>query len=116
MVAFRSTIDIAGTVSLEVFILPKWGFYGFVAANMLSLMISQSILYLHRQIQHHPIDDHHEAKENESTEVVEEQIAPDTVHHDDTKCTVASQTGISIPLLCIVLVSCLVLHFVGCSV
>ena len=115
MVAFRSTINFTGDVSLEVFIVPKWGFYAFVAANMISLVISQSILYIHRRVQYHPVN--HTETANESAEAVQGQIVPEPEnHHDDTKFTVASQTGISIPLLSVVLVSCLALHFVGCSV
>ncbi|KAI2507657.1 paraquat-inducible protein A [Fragilaria crotonensis] len=116
MVAFRSSINISDAVVLEVYIVPKWGFYAFVVANMISLMISQTILYLHRRIQNHPLNDN-DPEENDITEEAQEQIASDPQQpRDEAKRTIASQTGISIPLLVVLLVTCLVLHFVGCSV
>jgi hypothetical protein len=116
MVAFRSSIDISDVVLLEVFIVPKWGFYAFVVANIISLMISQTILYLHRRIQNHPVNND-DTNENEITDGAQEQIVSEPQQpHDEAKCTVAAQTGVSIPFLVVLLVSCLVMHFVGCSV
>jgi hypothetical protein len=49
MVVFRATIPLGGP-TLEVWIAPRWGFFGFVAATMLSLIGTHAILFHHRRI------------------------------------------------------------------
>lgn len=46
----RSSIKLAANVTLEVVILAKWGFYGFVIATMMSLVATHFILHLHRKV------------------------------------------------------------------
>lgn len=111
MVAFRSTVAISELVSLEVFIVPQWGFYVFVAANMMSMLVTQLILYLHRRVQYHPVNKC--SGEVETTEL-EEPIEPEHTT-EDSKVTIAAQTGTSVPILIFVLASCITLHFTGSS-
>lgn len=37
-------------VLIEVFVVPKWGFYGFVFASIMSLLVTHFILYRHRLV------------------------------------------------------------------
>lgn len=53
MVAFRTTVPIGGDASgvvNEVYIVPKWGFFGFVFASVFSLLSTHLIMYLHRRV------------------------------------------------------------------
>ena len=49
VVAFRSTLAL-GQTSTDVYIVPKWGFYGFVFASVASLLSTHLILHLHRKV------------------------------------------------------------------
>jgi hypothetical protein len=49
----RSTIRLAPTVTLEIVVLAKWGFYVFVFATVMSLLVTHFILHRHRQV-HYP--------------------------------------------------------------
>lgn len=104
MVAFRSTIRISNDVSLEVLIVPKWGFYAFVAANMMSLMGTQAILYHHRRVQYH-------SEEKAKADEADEQASPEV----ETKVTIASQTKMKRPILLLTFVACMALHFAACA-
>ncbi|GKY98608.1 hypothetical protein MPSEU_000817500 [Mayamaea pseudoterrestris] len=55
-VVFRSSIDLGGP-SVEVYVLPRYGIFGFVCATMLSLVWTQRVLYRHRSIIYRPIVD-----------------------------------------------------------
>jgi hypothetical protein len=111
MVAFRSTVAISDAVSLEVFIVPQWGFYAFVAANSMSMLVTQLILYRHRRVQYHSVNKcNAEIETTELEEAVEPEHSPEEV-----KVTIAAQTGTSVPLLIFVLASCIALHFTGSS-
>ena len=48
MVSFRFHVDIGGNV-FDIFVNPKFGFYGFLAATTLSLLLGHVALYVHRQ-------------------------------------------------------------------
>jgi hypothetical protein len=105
MVAFNTTIELDNNIDLDVLIVPKWGFHAFVAANMMSLMGTQAVLYQHRRIQYHGEDKAKSAAEAE---------LPEQTQHDQ-KVTLASQTKTSVPLLVFVFASCLALDFVACA-
>ena len=49
MVAFRYHIDIEGVGALDVYVTPKYGFYSFLFATIVSLIGGHAILYLHRR-------------------------------------------------------------------
>jgi len=49
-VAFRTTTDQGRGLLVEVFIEPQWGFYGFVFASIMSLVVTHLILYRHRMV------------------------------------------------------------------
>ena len=49
LVAFRATIPAGGGTIMEVYMLARWGFYGFVLATILSLIGTHVILYHHRK-------------------------------------------------------------------
>lgn len=104
MVAFNNTIEFDNNIDLDVLIIPKWGFHAFVAANMLSLVGTQAILYQHRQVQYY-------GDQNKTPE--EEQQVEQTIQ--DQKATLASKTNTSAPVLICLLVSCVVLHVIGCA-
>jgi hypothetical protein len=104
MVAFRSSIDVGAGVVLQVLIVPKWGFFAFVAANILSLIGTQAILYHHRQIQYH----------NHQEEEVKDDPENDEGPHEEKMC-IAAQTKTSAPLLVFLFVVGTALHFVACS-
>lgn len=38
VVAFRSTVLLGGSVVVEIYLVPRWGLFGFVTANMLALV------------------------------------------------------------------------------
>lgn len=44
------------TVTLEIVVVAKWGFYGFVIATMMSLVSTHYILHLHRKVHYHSSD------------------------------------------------------------
>lgn len=50
MVIFRSTID-QGYLIIDIWILPKWGFFGFMLASVLSIFGTHVILHSHRSVQ-----------------------------------------------------------------
>jgi len=49
MVAFRYNLEVAGIGSLDVFVTPKFGFYSFLFATIVSLVSGHAILFLHRR-------------------------------------------------------------------
>ena len=49
MVAFRYNLEVAGTGSLDVYVTPKFGFYSFLFATIVSLVSGHAILFLHRR-------------------------------------------------------------------
>lgn len=49
MVAFRYNLDVEGVGSLNLFVTPKFGFYSFLFATILSLIGGHAMLYLHRR-------------------------------------------------------------------
>ncbi len=49
MVAFRYKLEVEGVGSLNVFVTPKYGFYSFLFATIISLIGGHAILYLHRR-------------------------------------------------------------------
>lgn len=53
-VVFKSTIDLGGPV-IEVYVVPRWGIYGFLTATMLSLIWTQISLRRHRKLIYRPI-------------------------------------------------------------
>lgn len=119
MVSFNSTIKLSNNVALEVVIFPQWGFHAFVAANMMSLIGTQAILYQHRQVQYHgtsKVEIAEEDEPHEQTLQVGEEDQQQEQTPPDQKVTLARQTKTSIPVIVFLLVSCFVLHFVACSV
>lgn len=52
MVAFQFDLYIAKDVELNVYVRAEWGFYSFLLATMLSLILGHVMLYLHRQVSH----------------------------------------------------------------
>ena len=134
MVAFRSSIEISDAVTLEVLLVPKWGFYAFVGANMMSLLATQCILYQHRQIQYHSkmeemvaeqgdpaeqAEKREPAEQAEKGEPAEQAEKGEPAEHEqqpeEAKVTVASQSGTKEAVVVFLLVTCVVLHFVGCA-
>jgi len=58
MVAMQMTITSNnGRDVTETFLVPKWGFYGFVFASILSLLVTHLILHLHRRVMYGKEDD-----------------------------------------------------------
>lgn len=54
MVAFRSSQELATDVLfIEIIIVAQWGFYGFVAATIMSLSSTHIILHYHRKLHYH---------------------------------------------------------------
>mmetsp|Transcript_34010 Transcript_34010/g.69337 ORF Transcript_34010/g.69337 Transcript_34010/m.69337 type:complete len:1431 (+) Transcript_34010:80-4372(+) len=49
MVAFRYHLEVAGTGALDVYVTPKFGFYSFLVATIVSLVSGHAILFLHRR-------------------------------------------------------------------
>ena len=49
LVAFRYSIELAGTVALDVYVTPKFGFYSFLLATVMSLVSGHAILFVHRR-------------------------------------------------------------------
>jgi uncharacterized paraquat-inducible protein A len=49
MVAFRYNIEVAGIGALDVYVTPKFGFYSFLFATIVSLVSGHAILFLHRR-------------------------------------------------------------------
>jgi hypothetical protein len=121
MVAFRSTIITQDVVGIEVYILPQWGFYAFVFANMLSLIGSQLILRIHRNVQYeqsqttttttNSTPPSLKAEEGLVEELKEFQT---TDPLDSQKTSVRSETGTSTVLLIVLFFLYASTHFVGC--
>jgi hypothetical protein len=52
IVAFRYSLDLAaGGVALDVYVTPEYGFYGFLGATCLSLMVGHVMVFFHRRSQ-----------------------------------------------------------------
>ncbi|KAL7543818.1 hypothetical protein ACHAXR_013117 [Thalassiosira sp. AJA248-18] len=49
MVAFRYNLDLDGVGSLDVYVTPKFGFYSFLFATIVSLISGHMMLFLHRK-------------------------------------------------------------------
>lgn len=49
MVAFRYHLDVTETLSLDVYVSPETGFYSFLAATCISLVLGHFLVYCHRQ-------------------------------------------------------------------
>jgi hypothetical protein len=112
MVAFRSTIITQDVVGIEVYILPQWGFYAFVFANMLSLVGSQFILRTHRNVQY----EQSEVKKSSlsSEEDVEELKEFKADQSEIIKTSISSEAGISKIFLVLLFFVYVSMHFVGC--
>ena len=50
MVAFQFDLRVARDVEINVYVRAEWGFYAFLLATMLSLILGHVVLYLHRQV------------------------------------------------------------------
>lgn len=48
VVAFRYHLEMEGGVKLDVFVAPQFGFYGFLVATILSLVLSHVLVFFHR--------------------------------------------------------------------
>jgi len=68
------------TVKVEVYIVAKWGFYGFVFASIMSLVVTHFILYCHRMVIYSRSNNIEEAV-NENGE--QESIENGTLHNGD---------------------------------
>ena len=49
MVAFRYELEVEGVGALNVYVTPKYGFYSFLFATIVSLIIGHCMLFLHRR-------------------------------------------------------------------
>jgi hypothetical protein len=49
MVAFRFHLDLPGQTTLDVFVTPQRGFYGFVVATSISLVVGHLMVFFHRR-------------------------------------------------------------------
>jgi len=49
MVAFRYNLEVEGVGELNVYVTPKYGFYSFLFATIISLISGHSMLFLHRR-------------------------------------------------------------------
>jgi hypothetical protein len=114
VVAFRATIPLGGPF-LEVWVIPEWGLFGFVAATMLSLIGTHMILYHHRNIMYNCNDP---AKEE-----AQEEQQDDDDDVDDTSplplCGLQKVTGMSMRsavVLTIFLITGAALYLAGCLV
>ena len=52
LVAFRFHLDVADNLRLQVYVNPEYGFYTFLLATCLSLLLGHGMLYFHRRAQH----------------------------------------------------------------
>eukprot|EP00957_Ditylum_brightwellii_P058658 4448671-Ditylum_brightwellii.AAC.1 len=53
MVAFRTSVPLGSKETQavnDIYVVPKWGFFGFVFASICSLVVTHTILYRHRQV------------------------------------------------------------------
>ena len=82
-------IILKSAVNLQVVIVPLWGFYGFVAASILSLIGNHIILYFHRYLIHHKYD-----KKNEIQQGADEQLS-----HTES---LAKTSHLPIPLIAVI--------------
>jgi hypothetical protein len=51
LVAFRFHLDISDNLGLDVYVTPEYGFFAFLLATFLSLVLGHSMLYFHRRAQ-----------------------------------------------------------------
>jgi hypothetical protein len=49
VVAFRFSVDVSETLYLNVYVTPQFGFYAFLGATCLSLVLGHAMLYFHRR-------------------------------------------------------------------
>jgi len=96
MVVFRTSADVGlqGYFRADAYIVPRWGFYGFVAATMLSLSGTHLVLYLHRKVEypqqqlelaHQPqLDDADDG--NDQVDEKEQEVDPNRGDHDAAAC------------------------------
>eukprot|EP00565_Helicotheca_tamesis_P000612 CAMPEP_0185728078 /NCGR_PEP_ID=MMETSP1171-20130828/3555_1 /TAXON_ID=374046 /ORGANISM="Helicotheca tamensis, Strain CCMP826" /LENGTH=471 /DNA_ID=CAMNT_0028396745 /DNA_START=88 /DNA_END=1500 /DNA_ORIENTATION=+ len=122
MVAFRSTIPV-GAESLgidnDVFLVPKWGFFGFVFASILSQLSTHVILHLHRRViypellvgtnEHNNVDMNAENGSATNEEAIEAK-------ERDVKAPLFQKIGHSPVLTAMMLVTTFCLLLVGCLV
>ena len=52
LVAFRFHLDLFQSLGLDVYVTPEYGFYAFLLATCLSLLIGHGMLYFHRMTEH----------------------------------------------------------------
>ena len=52
LVAFRFHLDLSQSLGLDVYVTPEYGFYAFLLATCLSLLIGHGMLYFHRSTEH----------------------------------------------------------------
>ncbi len=78
-----------------MFIVPRWGFFGFVLSTMLSLLATQLILYRHRLVCYHDVSNGENA-------------------YSDDKQTLSNLSNTSAFLVVAMLVATSTLHLVGC--
>lgn len=60
-VVFRSTVYLGGPL-VEVFVVPRYGIFGFVCATMMSLILTQHVLRRHWSIIYRPVTEHEDAQ------------------------------------------------------
>ena len=48
VVAFRYHLDLEGGVTVDVYVAPQFGFYGFLVGTVLSLVLSHTLVFYHR--------------------------------------------------------------------
>jgi hypothetical protein len=51
LVAFRFHLDFSEALGLDVFVTPEYGFYAFLLATCLSLLLGHGMLYFHRSVE-----------------------------------------------------------------
>jgi hypothetical protein len=51
LVAFRFHLDVSSALGLDVYVTPEYGFYAFLLATCLSLVLGHAMLYFHRRAQ-----------------------------------------------------------------
>jgi hypothetical protein len=121
MVAFRSSIRSTPVSTIEIVIIPKWGFYGFVLATMMSLLGTHVILYYHRRVIYHNNSSNSTNKESDDSkdpQQQEHQPPPQQVHDADPeeRLDLLALTGLSKLLVSMALVVSLASYLAGCLV
>jgi hypothetical protein len=109
MVSFRATIQLNAGVTMEVVIVPRWGFFGFVLATILSLVGTHVILYQHRTLTYS--DASVASNPAEDLEEAQEEPLP-----SDEKESLTSASNTNKYLLCGLLVTTLGLIVASCVV